>query len=106
MSVRPITISEENKARGHPWVNVFAVFGATQGLLIYLNRTRMKFNQNWFAAPGSPKIALILIGGGFLIGGGIGMAAFTDHELLRLSYRHQEDKIHLIEGQSINHFKF
>jgi len=44
MSVRPITVSEENKAKGHPFVNIFAVMGGLQGLITFLNRQRIAIN--------------------------------------------------------------
>ena len=40
MSVRPVPVGEETKAFGHPFVNIYSTFGATQGLLVYLHRTR------------------------------------------------------------------
>ena len=46
MSVRPITASEEIKAKGHPFVNTLAVLGGTQGLLVYLHRHRIPKPQN------------------------------------------------------------
>ena len=104
MSVRPITVSEEIKAKGHPFVNIFSVFGGLQGLLLYLNRHRIHITQNWFAPPGSVFRFAVIVGGGFLIGGGVGMAAFTDKDLLRLHYFHKEDKTLLVEGQRVDAF--
>ena len=88
MSARPITVSEEIKAKGHPWVNILSIFGATQGMLTYLHRQRVPFRSNWLAPPGSPFKFGILVFGGFYVGGLIGVAAFTDWELIRLYKRH------------------
>lgn len=101
MSVRPITVGEEQKAFGYPFVNVFAVFGGLQGVLMFMHRQRVAFKSNWFAHPGSfPRFA-VLGAGGFLVGGLVGMAVFTDWELIRLYYLHREDKLNLIEGQKV-----
>ena len=43
MSVRPITVAEETKAFGHPFVNIISLFGASQGLLMFLHRSRIPF---------------------------------------------------------------
>ena len=104
MSVRPITVSEEIKAKGHPFVNIFAVFGGLQGLLLYLHRHRIPITQNWFAPPGSLLRFAVLVGGGFLVGGVVGMAAFTDRDLLRLHNLHEEDRKHLVEAQRMDSF--
>ena len=88
MSARPITVSEEIKAKAHPWVNILSLFGGTQGLLIYLHRQRIPFRSNWLASPGSPSRFAVFALGGYLVGGVIGMAAFSDWELLRLYARH------------------
>lgn len=48
MSVRPITVGEELKSLGHPFVNIFAVFGGLQGTLLYLHLQRIPFKSNWF----------------------------------------------------------
>lgn len=78
MSVRPITVAEETKAYGHPFVNIFSLFGASQGLLIYLHRHQIPFRSNWLASPGTPGKFLFLVLGGYLVGGCVAMAAFTD----------------------------
>lgn len=104
MSVRPITVSEEIKAKGHPFVNILATFGGLQGLLIYLNRHNIPITQNWFAQPGSLLRFSVLVGGGFVVGGLVGMAAFTDWDLLRLHFQHEQDKRLLVHGASIKHF--
>lgn len=104
MSVRPITLSEEIKAKGHPFVNIFAVFGLTQGLLIYLHRLRIPVQNNWFGPHGSPLGFVLLTVGGYVVGGVIGMAAFTDYPLLRLYKAHRQNKIFNIEGQSVQNF--
>ena len=88
MSVRPVTVGEEIKASGHPFVNILATFGGLQGLLIYLNRHRIPITQNWFAAPGSVYRAAFFIGGGFLVGGFVGIAAFSDPSIRRLVRQH------------------
>lgn len=92
MSVRPITVSEEVKAKGHPFVNIFAIFGGLQGLLIFLNRQRIPITQNWFAHPGSGLRFGFFVGGGFIVGGLFAMAAFSDPAILRLYYAHEKDK--------------
>ncbi len=85
MSVRPLSVGEETKAFAHPWVNIFSLFGASQGVLIYLHRHRIPFQSNWFAAPGRPSVFLFLVGAGYLAGGGVAMAAFSDWSLVRLA---------------------
>jgi hypothetical protein len=73
-------------------VNIFAVFGATNGILTYLHRTRIPINQNWFAKPaGSVPIFMVMTGGGYLVGGLVGLYLFRDPALLRLQKRHTED---------------
>jgi len=99
MSVRPITVSEEKKATGHPWVNIFALFGALQGTLTFLHSQRVPFRSNWFAHPGSLPRFLLLSAGGFVGGGFTAMALFTDWELFRLYKSHRIDAQLLIEGQ-------
>ena len=106
MSVRPITVAEENKGYAHPWINIFCTFGATQGLLTYLHRHRIPFQSNWFAAPGSPASFLIMTVGGFLIGGGVAMAAFSDWHLVRLAQTHKADKLMNVDGQSAKNYQF
>ena len=106
MSVRPITVAEETKAYGHPWINVFCIFGATQGLLTYMHRHRIPFQSNWFAAPGSPAGLIGATLGGFLIGGGIAMGVFSDWSLVRLSQQHKQDSILNVDGQSIKSYQY
>lgn len=53
MSVKPITVGEEIKAYGHPFVNIFSLFGGLQGTLIFLHRQRIPLRSNWFAHPGA-----------------------------------------------------
>ena len=98
MSVRPITVAEETKAFGHSFVNIISLFGASQGLLMFLHRSRIPFRSNWFAAPGSFGIFTFAVFGGYIAGGAIGMAAFSDWELLRLAYAHKADQQMRIEG--------
>ena len=98
MSVRPITQSEEIKAKGHPFVNIFAIFGASQGLLVYLHRHRIPLRSNWLAAPGSPFKFSLLVFGGYLAGGALAIVLFSDAELLRLHQRHIEDKLTIADG--------
>lgn len=88
MSVRPISVSEETKAMGHPFVNLFALFGASQGLLIYLHRKRVPVTANLIATPGSAAAVLVLMGGGYLVGGGIALSIFADWNLVRLANQH------------------
>ena len=104
MSVRPVTVGEETKAFGHPFVNIFAVFGGLQGALSFLHRRRIPFQSNWFAAPGSLPVFLGLTLGGYLIGGGVGVAAFSDWEIIRLVQQHKQDKALLTDSQSIKNF--
>ena len=51
MTVRPLTVSEEIKSMGHPFVNIFAVSGALQGILYFLHIQRIPFKSNWFEHP-------------------------------------------------------
>ncbi len=104
MSVRPITVSEEVYAKGHPWVNIFSTFGALQGVLIYLNRRRIPFQGNWFAQPYSVPIFAILVLGGYIGGGVVAMGAFTDWSLLRLAVQHKQDKQLMTDAQNIKSF--
>lgn len=105
MSVRPLTVSEENKGYAHPWINIFCIFGASQGAIMYLHRHRIPFQSNWFAAPGSPAGLVLMTLGGFLVGGGIAMAAFTDWHLVRLAQQHKKDAMVIADGQSIKSFQ-
>lgn len=105
MSVRPITVGEETKAFAHPWINIFSFFGATQGMITYLHRTRIPFQSNWLAAPGSPVAFAIFVLGGYLIGGGVAMAAFTDWDLVRIAKMHQKDRVFNTDGQSIKNLQ-
>ncbi len=91
MSVRPIPLAEEIKASGHPFVNIFAIFGASQGLLVYLHRQRIPFRSNWLASPGNPRRFALLVLGGYIGGGLVGMSAFADWDVVRLLAKHQED---------------
>jgi hypothetical protein len=104
MSVRPITITEEYKAKGQPFVNILAVFGGTQGLLMYLNRMKIPITENWFQPPGGVGRFSFFVVGGFIAGGLIGMAAFTDRPLLRLYYSHQRDIILTVDGQKASDY--
>lgn len=107
MSVRPITVGEETKAYAHPWVNIFSLFGATQGVLIYLHRLRIPVTSNWFAAgAGSLPLFLALGLGGYVVGGGVAMAAFADWPLLRLAQSHQADRALLTDSQSAKSLTF
>lgn len=93
MSVRPLTISEEIKANGHPWVNIFALLGASQGTLTFLHMQRIPFRSNWFEHPGTLPRFLGLSVGGFFVGGIGASFLFNDYELLGLLQRHKEDAI-------------
>ncbi len=104
MSVRPVTVGEETKAFGHPFVNIFSTFGGLQGALMFLHRRRIPFQSNWFAAPGSLPVFLGLVLGGYLTGGFIGMAAFSDWDIIRLVQSHRQDKLLLTDSQSIKNF--
>ena len=106
MSVRPITVGEETKALGHPFVNILSLFGATQGMLIFLNRRKIPIQNNWFAAPGAFSGFLFLVLGGYLTGGCVGMAVFSDWQLLRLSQRHSEDLSLIVDGHSVKSISF
>ncbi len=88
MSVRPITVSEETKAYGHPWVNIFALMGASQGTLTFLHLKRIPFRSNWFEHPGTIPLFLGLTVGGFLVGGFGAGQVFNDWELVRLAQQH------------------
>ena len=104
MSVRPVTYSEETKAFGHPFVNIFAVFGGLQGAITFLHRRRIPFQSNWLAAPGSLPIFLGLVVGGYAVGGFVAMAAFSDWHIIRLVHQHRQDKALLTDAQSIKNF--
>ena len=100
MSVRPVSVGEEIKAFGHPWVNILSLFGATQGLLVYLHRNRIPVTSNWFAAPGRPSLFVFLVVGGYITGGTIAMAAFSDWSLIRLVESHRQDNALLTDSQT------
>lgn len=104
MSVRPISVGEETKAFGHPWVNIMSLFGASQGLLIYLHRHRIPFTSNWFATPGSKGVFAFLVVGGYLAGGAVAMAGFSDHTLARLANAHKQDLALLTDAQNARNF--
>ncbi len=91
MSVRPISVGEETKAFGHPWVNILSLFGASQGLLVYLHRHRIPITANWFAAPGRASVLAFLVAGGYITGGVIGMVGFSDWSLARIAHIHHKD---------------
>lgn len=101
MSVKPITVSEETKAYGHPFVNAFAIMGGLQGALIYLHRMRIPVQQNWFPNSGSFKLFAVLTVGGF-IGSGLAASAFyNDWNLIRIAQIHNRDRKLLVESQSV-----
>lgn len=100
MSVRPVSVGEEIKAFGHPWVNIMSLFGASQGLLVYLHRHRIPITANWFAAPGRPSILAFLVVGGYIAGGSLAMAAFSDWSLIRLVESHRQDASLLTDSQT------
>lgn len=107
MSVRPITVGEETKAFGHPFVNILSIFGASQGLLVYLHRTRIPVSANWFGAPGAHPyglVALLLLG--YVGGGALGMAAFSDWNLVRLANAHRRDRVLLTDGQHLRNYDY
>ena len=99
MSVRPITVSESTKAFGHPFANIFAVFGGLQGMLFFLHIHRIPFKSNWFAQAGTfPRFAVLTFGG-FFLSGFAATFMFKDDELLRLHRQHKRDKSLMIDGQ-------
>ena len=104
MSVRPISVGEETKAFGHPWVNIMSLFGGSQGLLIYLHRHRIPFTSNWFANPGSVGVFAFLVAGGYLTGGLVAMAGFSDWSLVRLAQSHKQDLALLTDSQNARSF--
>ena len=99
MSVRPLSVGELYYSQGGPLPKILGFFGATQGMLVYLHRHRIPFNQNWFGAPGSPGKFLLFVVGGTVGGYLLGYQLFKDPELIRLSIRHQRDQRLEIEGQ-------
>ena len=104
MSVRPVTVGEETKAFGHPFVNIFSVFGGLQGALMFLHRRRIPFQSNWFAAPGSLPVFAVFGLGGYLSGGFLGMALFSDWNLVRLTIQHKEDKQRFTDAHVVGNF--
>ena len=104
MSVRPVTVGEETFAMGHPWINILSTYGALQGVLTFLYRRRIPFQSNWFATPGSLPVFAVFVLGGYLGGGAIGMAMFTDWNLVRLTMQHRDDKARLTDSQLVRHF--
>lgn len=99
-----MTVGEETKAFGHPFVNIFAVFGGLQGALMFLHRRRIPFQSNWFAAPGSLPVFAGLVLGGYLTGGFVAVAAFSDWDIVRLVQSHKQDKALLTDSQSIKSY--
>lgn len=89
MSVRPITYTEEQKAKGYPFANIFGVLGGLQGLVIYLHHQRIPIRDNWFARPGSLGRFSVLVIGGYFVGAFFGSLSFGDRDLLRLFYAHK-----------------
>lgn len=104
MSVRPITVSEETHAYGHPFVNSFAVMGGLQGVLIYLHRSRIPVQSNWFPNSGSFKFFAFLSVGGYLTGGLLALAFYSDSNLIRLAQSHKKDLANNIEAQNVRSF--
>ena len=104
MSVRPVPVGEETKAFGHPFVNIFSLFGGLQGALMFLHRRRIPVQSNWFATPGSLPVFTALVLGGFLTGGFVAVAAFSDWNIIRLVHSHRQDKVLNTDSQSIRNF--
>eukprot|EP00347_Sterkiella_histriomuscorum_P011884 403370731 len=99
MSVRPITLSEEERAFGSPYSEAFTILGFTQGVLYYLHVTKSPFKSNWFANPRNiPLFAALVVGGSFG-GQALGMLLFGDKELRRLHLIHSREQKLLLAGQ-------
>jgi len=103
MSVRPITVSEEDKAFGDPIVGLISLMGGLQGVLMYLNKTKAPFRSNWAAAPGSPFTLAFFLLGGYFGSMGVAYLVFKDDGLLRLYYTHRKDLALQTAGQKITH---
>ena len=99
MSVRPVTQAEELKAYGHPFVNIFPLFGASQGILTFLHLQRIPFKSNWFIHTGTTGRFLVLSVGGFFVGGIAGLMLFNGWDTIRLLHAHKLDSVHLVHGQ-------
>ena len=104
MSVRPVTVGEETYAKGHPWINILSTYGGLQGVLSFLYRRRIPFQGNWFATPGSLPVFAIFVLGGYLSGGFLGMALFSDWNLVRLTIQHKEDKQRFTDAHVVSNF--
>jgi len=104
MSVRPVTVGEEIYAKGHPWINILSTYGALQGVLSFLYRRRIPFQSNWLAAPGSLPVFAVFVLGGYLGGGFLGMALFSDWNIIRLTMQHKEDKQRFTDSHVVGNF--
>ena len=91
MSVRPITRSEEQLAFGAPWTNWFALFGATQGVLMHLKFHGQRVTQTWVPTAISRFTLPVFVIGGFAAGATFGVQAFGDAGLRRLYNSHRQD---------------
>ena len=104
MSVRPISVGEELKGEARPFTGIFALMGASQGLLIHLHRHRLRVNQNWFSV--APVGLTVMMVGGFLVGTGVSVALFADWNLIRLANTHKRDQMMVADGQSIKNYSY
>ena len=104
MSERPVTVGEEIYAKGHPWINILSTYGALQGVLSFLYRRRIPFQSNWLATPGSLPVFAVFVLGGYLGGGFLGMALFSDWNIIRLTMQHKEDKQRFTDSHVVGNF--
>jgi hypothetical protein len=89
MSVRPITESEIRQAYGEPFTTYFAVFGATQGILMTLRYQQATIQTARWNAP-----AAFFVLGGAALGMVSSVVFFGDAQLRRLHSQHQQDRAH------------
>ena len=91
-SVRPLTRGEQSIAYGGPITQFGAFFGATAGMLSYLNQMKIQSNAKWFPTRASNLGGMVLIGGGGVVGYYVALKLFGNPALQRLDAQHNLDR--------------
>ena len=73
--------------------------------MVYLHRARIPITHNWFAIRANAPVFFALVVGGYIGGGLLGVAGFSDWRLIGLYKSHLEDKAHLVHGQSVSNYQ-
>jgi hypothetical protein len=91
MSVRPITISEQQQGYGAPWTGLLGIFGASQGFLTHLRIHNLTIHSNWMPTAAARFTLPACVLGGAACGMAGGIVLFGSAELRRLSMSHRRD---------------